>query len=76
MTAIRFELPAAGTYDIVVYDLAGRRVRSFHGVGHAGLNLVNWDGRDDRGAIAGSGVYHYRVTTAAGSATRTMVLVK
>ncbi len=76
MTTIRFDLPAAGTYDIAVYDLAGRRVRSFRGIGAVGMNLVNWDGRDDQGANVGSGVYHYRVNSQAGSATRTMVLVK
>ena len=76
MTAIRFELPTAGTYDIVVYDLAGRRVRGFQGIGVTGINTVSWDGRDDHGANLGSGVYHYRVNTTAGSATRAMVLVK
>ena len=76
MTEIRFDLPEAGTYDVAIYDLRGRRVTGFHGVGEVGINKIRWDGRDDSGADTGSGVYHYRVTTAAGTASRTMVMVK
>ena len=75
-TEIRFELPTAGVYDIEVFDTAGRRVTGFHGLGAAGMNTVSWDGRDERGAEMSSGVYHYRVTTETGAASRTMVLVK
>jgi hypothetical protein len=75
-TEIRFELPAAGSYEVEIYDVAGRRVTGFQGIGVAGVNTVHWDGRNDQGASMASGIYHYRVETAAGSATRTMVLVK
>jgi hypothetical protein len=76
MTEIRFELQVAGSYEIEVFDVAGRRVTGFQGIGVVGVNSVRWDGRDDLGASAGSGLYHYRVKTSAGSATRTMMLVK
>jgi len=75
-TDIRFELPSAGTYELVVFDVAGRRVKGFEGVGTAGTNVIHWDGRDDRGAAAGSGVYHSRLRTAAGEASSRMVMVK
>ena len=48
----------------------------FSGVGAAGINTVRWDGRDDVGANAGSGVYHYRLQTETGSASGKMVMVK
>ncbi len=76
LTEIRFELPAAGTYDVEIFDAAGRRVKSFGGIGSAGLNTVAWNGRDERGAEAGSGVYFCRVRSGGSSATRTMTLVK
>ncbi|MFH2052498.1 MAG: FlgD immunoglobulin-like domain containing protein [bacterium] len=75
-TEIRFELPAAGTYDLEIHDVAGRRITGFHGVGTAGLNTFSWDGRNDQGAVVSSGVYTYRVTSGRGSASSTMVLIK
>ncbi len=76
MTEIRFELPAAGAYSLVIYNVAGRRVTGFQGIGVAGINALHWNGRNDHGTSVGSGVYYYRVENAAGSATRKMVLVR
>jgi beta-glucanase (GH16 family) len=76
MTEIRFDLAAAGAYNIMVYDVAGRSVRRFTGIGTAGVNAVQWDGRDDAGANMSSGVYYYRLLTDTGSAVQKMVLVK
>ena len=76
ITEIRFELPSAGTYTLTIYDVAGRRVTGFSGIGAAGINTLHWNGRNDRGTGVGSGVYYYRLETGAGSATRTMVLVR
>jgi beta-glucanase (GH16 family) len=75
-TEIRFELPAAGAYDVVVYDATGRRVTGFRGMGVAGINTVDWDGGNDQGASVGSGVYFCRVESDAGSATGTIILLK
>jgi len=75
-TQIRFELPAAGAYELAIYDVAGHRVAGFSGVGVSGVNMLSWDGRDATGVAVGSGVYFYRVETAAGAATRSMVMVK
>ncbi len=75
-TEIRFELPAGGMYDLAIYDVAGRHVAGFAGVGAAGANTLLWDGCDDRGAALGSGLYYYRLETADGSASRKMMLVK
>lgn len=76
-TEIRFELPAGGTYELAVYDEAGRRVRTFRGLGVSGRNEIAWDGRDDTGAEVASGVYFARVTHGDDDATGAkMVLVK
>ena len=75
-TDIRFDLAAAGTYELAIYDVSGRRVTGFSGVGTSGFNMVSWDGRDDAGANVSSGVYYYRLQTEDGSAARKMVLVK
>jgi len=75
-TDIRFELPAAGSFELVIYDVAGHRVRSFAGEGTVGANEVHWDGRNDAGGHSSSGIYYYKLTTADGTATRKMALVK
>jgi len=75
-TEIRFELPDGGPYELAVFDLAGRRIASFGGVGVAGVNSLLWDGRDDAGTAVGSGLYHARLTASGGAAVRSMLLVK
>jgi hypothetical protein len=37
---------------------------------------VRWDGRNDDGGQAASGMYFYRLTTAEGTLARKMLLVK
>ncbi len=75
-TEIHFDLPASGGYELVVYDVSGRRIAGLRGIGATGLNNVRWDGRNDQGSPVGSGVYFYRVTSESASATRTMVLLR
>jgi beta-glucanase (GH16 family) len=75
-TELRFELGAAGPYEIEVYDVAGKHVTGFRGTGRAGANTVRWDGRDDQGRDAGAGVYYFRMTAGGRSASRRMVLVR
>ena len=75
-TEMRFALPAAGPYEIEIFDAAGRRVTGFQGVGQEGPNTVRWDGRDDQGRNAGSGVYQYRLLAGGRSGSGKLVLVK
>jgi beta-glucanase (GH16 family) len=75
-TELRFTLPADAIYDITVHDAAGRLVRTFHGLGREGANALRWDGRDDEGRNAASGVYHYRLKADGREAVGKMMLVK
>jgi len=75
-TELRFDLPAAGPWEIEVYDVAGQRVTGFRGVGRTGANAVRWDGRDDQGRNASAGVYYYRLVSGEGSASQKVVLLK
>jgi hypothetical protein len=76
-TTIRFELSARGDATLRVYDVSGRTVRTlFDGVAAAGVTSLTWNGRDDAGRGVASGVYFYRLETAAGALARKMVLLK
>jgi beta-glucanase (GH16 family) len=75
-TAISFELPVASSYELVVYDVAGRRVAGFHGVGAAGTNTVRWDGRDGHGTSVASGAYFCRLQVNGESTERKMVFLR
>lgn len=77
-TAIRYELPGPATVELVVLDLAGRRVATLlpPQPQPAGSHQVWWDGRSANGAPVASGVYLYRLRSAGEVQQRAMVLLK
>ena len=75
-TDIRYTLDRPAAARIAIYDVSGRRVTGFQGIGSAGANAVHWDGRDDAGRLAASGTFFYRLESGAYSETRKMTLVK
>lgn len=61
-TRVAFELGAAQPVSLVVYDLAGRRVRTMVAATlAAGPHATGWDGRDGAGRPQPAGVYFYRL---------------
>jgi hypothetical protein len=63
-----------GAYRLEVFDVTGRRVRDLGPF--VGARAVAWDGRDDRGAAVGPGVYFARLTAITGSRNRRIVLLR
>ena len=77
ITTLRFGLPEAGEVQLVIYDMLGRPMRTLlSGVAQAGEYSLVWDGRDDAGRVAASGVYVYRLRTNGGTLVRRMTLVR
>jgi len=73
-TDVNLELPKAMSVDAGVFDAQGRLVRRLEeGFLAAGMHILHWDGRLDRGGDAASGVYWIRV--AAGSINKRVKLV-
>jgi hypothetical protein len=73
-TRIAYRVPVEGTVDLAVFDVAGRRVAVLlHDRVPPGAYEASWDGRDDRGQLAASGIYFYRLRTPAGTLTRKLV---
>jgi hypothetical protein len=77
-TVIRYDVPAGGGHiTLEVYDVAGRLVRTLvDDAQPAGEKRVTWDGRDNRGDSAASGVYFYRLQTATYVKTLKMTLLR
>lgn len=62
-TTVRFELARAGRAQVRVYDLSGRLVRALvDETREAGRQQATWDGLDDAGQPAASGVYLVRLS--------------
>ena len=60
---VRYELLADGTVSAAVFDLHGRQVRDLlqGEARESGAHRLVWDGKDDQGVSAASGVYWIRV---------------
>lgn len=60
-----------------IYDAAGRLVRGMNiELNHTGRTSVSWDGKDDRGRDAASGVYFLKIVSPAGEASRKILLMR
>jgi len=74
-TVIPFSLVEESEYSLTIYNVAGQSVRTFNGTGIGNVS-VTWDGRTVEGTEVASGMYFYRVTAGAFTATKKMVLLK
>jgi len=79
-TTIQFDiLEAAGASDVTlaVYNLMGQKVRTLVDAKmNSGSYAITWDGRDDLGAVAPSGVYFYELHSGSYSSIQKMVMTK
>jgi Tol biopolymer transport system component len=76
-TIIRYSLPEEAHVTLTIYDLQGQKIRELVRQHHsAGTYQTPWDGRDDRGEKAASGIYLYRLETAKSAQTRKMALIQ
>ncbi len=76
-TRIEYSLEKPGNVVLEVYNIKGQRVKTLaNGLQSAGKHAVIWDGRNDDGEQAASGVYFYRLTVGDFVETRKMILAK
>jgi flagellar hook assembly protein FlgD len=77
MTTIRYDLPRDAIVEICIYDAQGRLVRVLEdALLPAGAHAVVWNGRDDKGAVVGPGVYFCRMKAGEFTKTRKMSLAR
>jgi hypothetical protein len=76
-TEIGYVLPADARVSLRVYDVAGRLVRSLvDGPMPAGVHRARWDGTDDRGRAARSGIYFTKITVGAKILSERIMLLR
>ncbi len=77
VTNIKFDLPRSSHVKLVIYDLAGRMVKTLvDEVKPAASHSEVWNGTDRSGRRVASGTYYYVLQTEGFSATHKMMLVK
>jgi hypothetical protein len=76
-TEISFALPQASDVDLSIYNVLGQHVRNLvSGYMEPGKHSVTWDGRDNKGNVAASGIYFYRIKAEDFSDIKKMTLLK
>jgi hypothetical protein len=76
-TTIEYSLPKNGRVKLVIYNLLGQQIRVLADRdGKKGYQTVVWDGTNDRGLHAASGIYFYRLEFLDKVAVRKLVFVK
>jgi hypothetical protein len=77
MTSLRFGLPARQHVSLLIYDVAGRCVRTLvDGTMEPGWHDIVWDGRDDAHHRVSSGVYFCRLISQGSTSVKKVVLLK
>lgn len=76
-TTIRFDLPAAGSVNVSIFNVRGELIRTLvDGDMSAGFHTIRWNGRNNSGQATASGVYFYRLTAGDFSSTRKLLFLK
>lgn len=76
-TTLRYQLPEAVQVQLRIYSALGQVVRTLvDGPQPAGVQQVAWDGRDEGGQEAASGIYLYRLEAGDRIQTRQMLLAR
>ncbi|MBO8131799.1 MAG: T9SS type A sorting domain-containing protein [Candidatus Marinimicrobia bacterium] len=76
-TNIEFMIPNTENVKLVIYNILGQEVRTLVNSKHnAGRYVYIWDGKDNSNRPVPSGIYIYKLETAAYSRTRKMVFIR
>jgi hypothetical protein len=76
-TTISFALQGEGRVQLDIYNILGQKVKTLlDDELDSGIHNVRWDGTNDRGGVAASGIYFYRMKTRDFDRTKKMILMK
>ncbi len=76
-TSIKFSVGNLAKVSLVVYNSLGQKVKTLIDSKElSGNQTAVWNGKNDFGSIAPSGVYYYRMESGSNTITKSMVLLK
>lgn len=76
-TVISYRLSVVSFVELEIYDISGKKVVTLVNASQpAGRYAVTWDGRNEHGVPASSGLYIYRVKAGRASLQRKMLLLR
>jgi hypothetical protein len=76
-TTISYSIPQDGNVELIVYNIRGQKVKTLvTGTQPAGVYNVTWNGKDDNGKRASSGLYFYKLNSSGKTAVKKMLLLK
>ena len=76
-TTIRYSLKEAQHTKLTVFNALGQKIRTIVNEPQAaGIHTIQWNGRNDSGGQASSGVYFYRIEAGNFVQTRKMIMVE
>lgn len=74
---IRIQIPEPGQLSLTIYDINGRKIRTLAKEHFpSGIQVIQWDGRDDSGEIVDTGVYLCRFQSGTSGNTIKLVYLK
>ena len=74
---VAYSLPRRERVSLVVYDIAGRKVRRLvDGIREPGVHEAIWNGDNDLGREVSQGIYFYRLSAGDLTSTKKMVLLR
>jgi subtilisin family serine protease len=76
-TTISYQLPVSGLVRLNIFNVRGQLVKTLVNQDQpAGTYTIQWDGRDEQGQTATSGIYFYQLKSQHWSEVRKMVLMR
>lgn len=76
-TTIEYTIPEAGHVNLVIYNLAGQKIRTLVNENQpASFRKIVWDGRNEMGESVGAGIYFYKLVSGNFSKIQKMTLIK
>lgn len=77
-TTISFDLSYPQNISLIIYDILGREIARLvdNKYSSSGSYRIMWDGKENSGRIAPSGIYFYRLITDKQSLTKSMIFLK